>query len=92
MANGSVVVIGGESGAGGAADNTLEILPRIPGGSTVVSLDWLKPTSGYNYYPFANVLPCGDIFIGEFETTDFSTFLTDTHGQRITMRHVFLTR
>ena len=74
MANGSVLVVGGESGAGGAPDETLEILPRIPGGSTVVDLDWLAETSPNNYYPFVNVLPCGYIFVGESETTDYTNF------------------
>jgi hypothetical protein len=64
--------VGGENGAGGAADSTLEILPRIPGGSTLVSLDWLDQTDPNNLYPFLHVLPSGRIFVGEFERTGFS--------------------
>jgi len=74
MANGSVLIMGGEAGAGGAADSTVEIVPRIPGGSTKVSLDFLQRTSPNNLYPFVNVLPSGRIFVGEFERIEFSNF------------------
>jgi len=92
MSNGSVLVMGGVVGAGGAADPTVEIVPRIPGGSTKVSLDFLQRTSPNNLYPFVYILPSGRIFVGEFERTDYSSFVIDTHGQGITMRHVFLTQ
>jgi hypothetical protein len=93
MSNGSVLIMGGLAGAGGAPDLTVEIVPRIPGGSTKVSLDFLQRTSPNNLYPFVNILPSGHIFVGEFERrTDFSDFVTDPHGQVITMRHVFLTQ
>jgi hypothetical protein len=92
MSNGSILVMGGVAGAGGAADSTLEIVPRIPGGSTKVSLDFLERTSPNNLYPFVNVLPSGRIFVGEVERTDFSSFIIDTHEQGITTRHVFLTK
>ena len=92
MSNGSILVMGGEAGAGGAADSTLEIVPRIPGGSTTVSLDFLERTSPNNLYPFVHILPSGRIFVGEFERTDLSNLVIDTHGQGITMRHVFLTQ
>ncbi len=45
MSNGSILVMGGEEGAGGAADPTVEIVPRISGGSTKVSLDFLERTN-----------------------------------------------
>jgi hypothetical protein len=92
MSNGSILVMGGEAGAGGAADPTVEIVPRIPGGSTKVSLDFLQRTNPNNLYPFVNILPSGRIFVGEFERSDFFNFVIDTHGQGITMRHVFLTQ
>jgi hypothetical protein len=66
--------MGGVNGAGGAADSTLEIVPRVSGGSTVVFLDWLDQTDPNNLYPFLHVLPSGRIFVGEFDTTDFSDF------------------
>ena len=92
MSNGSILVMGGEVYANGAADPTLEILPRIPGGGTKVSLDFLERTSPNNLYPFVHILPSGRIFVGEFERTDLSNLVIDTHGQGITMRHVFLTQ
>ena len=69
MANGSVVIMGGELGAGAPANPTLEILPRIPGGDTRIFLDWLQRTEPNNLYPFLHVLPSGRIFVGEFEAT-----------------------
>ncbi|KAH9991267.1 hypothetical protein BJV77DRAFT_547602 [Russula vinacea] len=79
LSNGSVLVVGGENGAGGAADSTLEIIPRIPGGSTLVSLDWLDQTDPNNLYPFLHVLPSGRIFVGyynEARILDPGTFST----------------
>jgi hypothetical protein len=74
MSNGSVIVVGGTNGAGGPANPTLEVLPRTPGGSTVVFFDWLAQTNPNNLYPFLHVLPSGRLFVGEFETTDYSNF------------------
>ncbi len=91
MSNGSILIMGGEAGAGGAADPTVEILPRTPGGSTMVSLDFLQRTSPNNLYPFVNILPSGRIFVGESKQPIFLASLIDTHGKGITMRHVFLT-
>jgi hypothetical protein len=71
MSNGSVLVVGGETGSNAPANPTLEILPRIPGGSTTVFLDWLNRTDPNNLYPFLHVLPSGRIFAGEFEKIDF---------------------
>jgi len=92
MSNGSILVMGGEEGAGGAADPTVEIVPRISGGSTKVSLDFLERTNPNNLYPFVNILPSGHLFVGEIQRTDFSNFVIDTHEQGITMRHVSLTQ
>ena len=91
MSNGSILIMGGVAGAGGPADATVETLPRIPGGSTKVSLDFLERTSPNNLYPFVNILPSGRIFVGELEKTEFSNFVIYTHGQGIIMRRVFLT-
>jgi hypothetical protein len=74
LSNGSVVVMGGSEGSGGANNPTLEILPRIPGGDTQVYLDFLARTAPNNLYPFLHVLPSGGIFVGEFEIADFSNF------------------
>jgi hypothetical protein len=60
MANGSVLVVGGEEGSNGAAVPTLEILPRV--GPTVFC-DWLNRTDPNNLYPFLVVLPSGGIFV-----------------------------
>ena len=79
MSNGSILVMGGEVIANGAADPTVEIVPRIPGGNTKVTLDFLERTNPNNLYPFVNILPSGRIFVGEFEGTDFPNFVIDTH-------------
>jgi hypothetical protein len=52
LSNGSVVVVGGETGANAPPNPTLEILPRIPGGPTLVFLDWLNRTDPNNLYPY----------------------------------------
>ncbi len=70
LSNGSVLVMGGETGANAPANPTLEILPRVPGGSTLLFLDWLQRTDPNNLYPFLHVLPSGRIFVGEFEMTN----------------------
>jgi hypothetical protein len=66
LANGSVLVIGGETGSNAAPQPNLEILPN-PGGKadTVIELDWLARTDPYNLYPFVYVLPSGRIFISK---------------------------
>jgi hypothetical protein len=64
LSNGSVVVVGGETGANAAANPTLEILPRIPGGPTLLFMDWLDRTDPYNLYPYLQVLPSGKLFVG----------------------------
>ncbi|KAI9461541.1 galactose oxidase [Russula earlei] len=66
MSNGSVLIMGGETGANAPPNPTLEILPRIPGGSTVLFLDWLQRTDPNNLYPFLHVLPSGRIFVGYY--------------------------
>jgi hypothetical protein len=63
LANGSVLVIGGQIGANDWPESNLEILPKPPGGSTVIELDWLARTNPNNLYPFVFVLPSGRIFV-----------------------------
>ncbi|KAI9440955.1 copper radical oxidase [Lactarius indigo] len=79
LSNGSVLVIGGENSESGPANPTLEILPRVPGGNTRVSLDWLVRTDPNNQYPFVHILPSGLIFVGyynEARLLDPVTFAT----------------
>ncbi len=64
LANGSILVIGGETGSNASPQPNLEILPRPNGGNTVVELDWLQRTDPNNLYPFVFVLPSGNIFVG----------------------------
>ena len=71
LSNGSVLVVGGETGSNAPANPTLEILPRIPGGDTQLFLDWLNRTDPNNLYPFLHILPSGLIFAGALGTTDF---------------------
>ena len=60
MANGSILVVGGENGSNGPPVPTLEILPRRGG---TVYCDWLERTDPNNLYPFLAVLPSGGIFV-----------------------------
>ncbi|KAI0287168.1 copper radical oxidase [Russula brevipes] len=79
MSNGSVLIMGGEKGAGAPVNPTLEILPRPSGGDTTVFLDWLQRTNPINLYPFLHVLPSGRIFVGyynEARILDPVTFTT----------------
>ncbi|KAJ6574202.1 copper radical oxidase [Mycena capillaripes] len=81
LSNGSVLVIGGETGANAPAEANLEILPKPPGGSTVIELDWLARTNPNNLYPFVFVLPSGRIFVlyyNEARILDQHSFATVT--------------
>jgi hypothetical protein len=76
MANGSILVVGGENGSNGPPVPTLEILPPV---GPVLFMDWLQRTDPYNLYPFLTVLPSGKIFVGyynEARILDASTFAT----------------
>ena len=66
MANGSVLVVGGENGSNGPPVPSLEILPTPPGGDTVLFMDWLNRTDPNNLYPFLVVLPGGGVFVGYY--------------------------
>jgi hypothetical protein len=63
MANGSVLVVGGEAGSNGAPVPSIEILPTPSGGPTWMHMDWLASTDPNNLYPFLFVLPSGGIFV-----------------------------
>ncbi|KAL8370699.1 hypothetical protein RB595_000861 [Gaeumannomyces hyphopodioides] len=77
MANGSVMVIGGQVGSNGAAVPSIEVLPFT--GTAPVYMDWLDRTNPDNLYPFVAVLPQGGIFVAyynEARILDESTFAT----------------
>ncbi|UJO20415.1 WSC domain-containing protein [Fulvia fulva] len=61
LANGSILVVGGEEGSNGAPVPSLEILPSPSG--QVLYADYLERTDPNNLYPFLTVLPSGRIFI-----------------------------
>lgn len=63
MANGSILVVGGEVGSNGPPVPTLEILPKVGG---VLQMEWLQRTDPYNLYPFLTVLPSGGIFVAYY--------------------------
>ncbi|KAJ8067756.1 hypothetical protein OCU04_003360 [Sclerotinia nivalis] len=65
MANGSILVVGGEVGSNGAPVPSLEIIPRPPGAG-VLYCDYLKRTDPFNLYPYLVVLPSGGIFIAYY--------------------------
>jgi hypothetical protein len=67
MANGSILVVGGEVGSNGAPEPSLEILPKPANtGDTWMFLDYLNRTDPNNLYPFLHVLPSKNIFIGYY--------------------------
>lgn len=77
MANGSILVIGGQEGSNGAPVPTLEILPYT--GTAPLFMDWLERTDPNNLYPFIAVLPSGGIFVAywnEARILDEATFET----------------
>ena len=77
MTNGSIMVIGGQTGSNGPPQPNLEVLPRPPGAG-VVYLDWLERTDPNNLYPFLAVVPSG-IFVAyynEARILDERTFAT----------------
>jgi Glyoxal oxidase N-terminus len=87
MANGSIMVVGGEIGSNDAEQPTLELLPAtgVPQAGTVsgysnttVYLEFLDRTAPFNLYPFVAVVPSG-IFIAyynEARILDETTFQT----------------
>jgi hypothetical protein len=89
LANGSMLIVGGEIGSNAAEQPTLEILPpqgvpvpysQNPSGysNTTVYLDFLQRTAPFNLYPFVCVVPSG-VFIAyynEARILDENTFQT----------------
>jgi hypothetical protein len=76
MANGSVIVVGGEQGSNGAPEPSIEILPN---GGPPLDMPWLLATDPMNLYPFLIVLPSGGLFVGFFNQAlrlDENTFAT----------------
>ncbi|KAL8705487.1 MAG: hypothetical protein Q9201_001418 [Fulgogasparrea decipioides] len=63
MSNGSMLVVGGETGSNSAAVPSVEILPKA---GPVIDMDWLLRTDPLNLYPFLFVLPSGGIFVGYY--------------------------
>ncbi|KAJ6589389.1 glyoxal oxidase N-terminus-domain-containing protein [Mycena capillaripes] len=63
LPNGTVMVIGGETGSNASPEPNVEILPTPEGGDTVIFLDWLNRTDPNNLYPFVFVLPSGNLFV-----------------------------
>ncbi|KAJ7487362.1 galactose oxidase [Mycena galericulata] len=79
LPNGTVMVIGGETGSNAWPEPNVEILPTPEGGDTTVFLDWLNRTDPNNLYPFVFVLPSGNIFVvyyNEARIIDAGTFDT----------------
>lgn len=76
MANGSILVVGGEQGSNGPPVPTLEILPRT---RPVLYMEWLQRTDPLNLYPYLAVLPTGGILAAYYNEArilnevDFST-------------------
>ncbi|TDZ74316.1 WSC domain-containing protein [Colletotrichum trifolii] len=76
MANGSIMVIGGEQGSNGAPVPTIEVLPN---GGPPLRMEWLQRTDPNNLYPFVAVLPSQKIFVAywnEARILDERTFDT----------------
>lgn len=77
MANGSILVVGGEEGSNAAPVPTLEILPFT--GTKPLYMEWLERTDPNNLYPYLVVLPSGGIFVAywnEARILDENTFET----------------
>lgn len=74
MANGSILVVGGEQDNNGAEQPNLEILPRTGGGT--VNLQFLADTAPFNLYPYIMVLPTGILIVyyNEARIIDEKTF------------------
>ncbi len=60
MANGSMLIVGGQDGSNGPPVPNMEILPTV---GPVYEAQYLRETDPYNLYPFLLVLPSGGIFI-----------------------------
>ncbi|KAL8965658.1 MAG: hypothetical protein Q9197_006397 [Variospora fuerteventurae] len=65
LTNGSILVVGGETGSNGPPQPSLEVLPRPPGAG-VYTAEWLLRTDPNNLYPFLAILPSGGIFVAYY--------------------------
>ena len=75
MPNGSILIVGGETGSDGPPEPTLELLS---GSGPVITLDYLQRTVHLNnLYPFLMVLPSGRFFIGKHSSDNSDS--TTTH-------------
>ncbi|KAH6905304.1 copper radical oxidase [Coprinopsis sp. MPI-PUGE-AT-0042] len=68
LANGTVLVIGGETGSNGPPQPNLELLPKPVGGDTVVHLPWLERSDPYNLYPSLSSSPARILEPVNFQT------------------------
>jgi hypothetical protein len=66
LANGSVLIMGGEDTNSGNEQPNLEVLPRAPGGDTTVYLQFLADTYPFNLYPFLVVLPSKNVLTSKY--------------------------
>ncbi|OKL57192.1 hypothetical protein UA08_07338 [Talaromyces atroroseus] len=76
MANGSILVVGGETGSNGPPVPTIEVLPTV--GPTLY-MDWLERTDPNNLYPFMGVMPSKTIlaaYYNEARLLDETTLQT----------------
>jgi len=60
MANGSILIVGGEDGSNGVPTPSLELLPRA---GPALYCEWLKESDPNNLYPYLTVLPSSGIFV-----------------------------
>ncbi|KAI1841627.1 hypothetical protein JX266_012180 [Neoarthrinium moseri] len=80
LSNGSIFIIGGEDGSDGPMVPTAEVLPKPAGVTQSTYLSYLNQTTiKVNSYPFAAVLPSGNMFFAQYNEArvisqvDFST-------------------
>jgi hypothetical protein len=75
LANGTIIIIGGEDGSNGAPVPTIELLPRS---GASIYMDWLAETDPWNLYPFIAVTKVG-VLVGYYNQArilDEVTFAT----------------
>ena len=89
LPNGTILVIGGETGSNAGPQPNLETLPTPAGGPTTVFLDWLNRTDPYNLYPFVIVLPSSHLFVGKFKVLVCLNLHLITFFKAITMKPGF---
>ncbi|KAE8449789.1 hypothetical protein EG329_007564 [Mollisiaceae sp. DMI_Dod_QoI] len=65
IANGSILVMGGEEGSNGALVPSLEVLPLPPGSGTLFC-EYFNRTDLCNLYPYLAILPSGGIFVAYY--------------------------